>query len=47
MVGDEPLDPEKTYTVASTEYYVIDKGDGITFFDGNTALFYCCSDSFL
>jgi 2',3'-cyclic-nucleotide 2'-phosphodiesterase (5'-nucleotidase family) len=33
-VGDEPLDPQKTYTVAGSEYTLLEKGDGQTAFDG-------------
>ncbi len=32
MVGDEPLDLEKTYTVAGTEYTILEFGDGFTSF---------------
>lgn len=32
MVGDEPLDPEATYTVASVEYLIINGGDGYSMF---------------
>ena len=41
MVGNEPLDPEKTYTVASTEYNILDEGDGITFFNGDKVILDC------
>ncbi len=34
MVGSEPLDLEKTYTVAGTSYVLLEKGDGMTAFDG-------------
>lgn len=34
MVGGEPLDPEKTYTLASTTYVLANHGDGYTMFDG-------------
>ena len=33
MVGGEPLDPEKTYTVAGHEYMLLGHGDGYTAFD--------------
>ena len=33
-VGGEPLDPEKTYTVAGPSYWIIEHGDGVTAFDG-------------
>ena len=35
MVNGEPLDPEKTYTVAGIDYTLQDHGDGYTMFDGN------------
>ena len=35
MVGDEPLDLEKTYTLAINDYYSIDCGDGMTMFKGS------------
>ncbi len=34
MIGGEPLDPEKTYTVAGSSYLLEDHGDGQTAFDG-------------
>ena len=34
MVGGEPLDLEKTYTLASHNYMLKDNGDGYTMFDG-------------
>ena len=34
MVGEEPIDPEEMYTVASTDYVLLNHGDGITMFDG-------------
>ena len=34
MIGDEPLDPEKTYTVGGTDYTLLENGDGFTAFDG-------------
>ena len=38
LVGGEPLDPEKTYTVAGTNYLLKENGDGYTAFDGATLL---------
>ncbi|MBQ3380519.1 MAG: 5'-nucleotidase C-terminal domain-containing protein, partial [Oscillospiraceae bacterium] len=37
-VGDEPIDPGKTYTVASIDYILKNHGDGQTAFDGATLL---------
>ena len=37
-VGDEPLDPEKTYTLAGPNYTLMENGDGFTAFDGATVL---------
>ena len=34
MVGGEPLDPEKTYTLASHNYMLKNAGDGYTMFEG-------------
>lgn len=34
LVGGEPLDPEKTYTLAGHNYMLLDRGDGYTMFDG-------------
>ena len=34
MVGGEPLDLEKTYTLASHDYMLLNHGDGYTMFDG-------------
>ncbi len=34
MVGDQPLDPEKTYTLAGHNYMLLSNGDGFTMFDG-------------
>ena len=34
LVGGEPLDPEKTYTLASHDYQLLDSGDGYTMFKG-------------
>ncbi len=38
MVGGEPLDLEKTYTLASHDYMLLNHGDGYTMFDGCTVL---------
>lgn len=39
MVGDEPLDPDKTYTVASHAYMLLQGGDGMVMFkDANVLL---------
>lgn len=34
MVGDEPIDLKKTYTLASQNYILLDQGDGYTMFEG-------------
>ena len=34
MVGGEPLDPNKVYTLASHDYMLLNHGDGYTMFDG-------------
>jgi 2',3'-cyclic-nucleotide 2'-phosphodiesterase (5'-nucleotidase family) len=34
MVGEEPLDPARTYTLASHNYMLLERGDGFTMFDG-------------
>lgn len=34
LVGGEPLDPEREYTVGGIKYQLIDQGDGNTLFDG-------------
>ena len=34
LVGGEPLDPEKTYTLASHDYQLLNNGDGYTMFKG-------------
>ena len=34
LVGGEPLDPAKIYTLASTDYVLMNNGDGYTMFDG-------------
>ena len=38
MVGEDPLDPEKTYTVGGIEYSLLNNGDGQTAFDNATVL---------
>ena len=38
MVGGEPLDLEKTYTLASHDYMLLNHGDGYTMFDGANVL---------
>ena len=38
MVGDEPLDPERVYTLAATDYILIDRGDGYSMFAGSPLL---------
>ena len=37
-IGGEPLDPEKTYRLASTNYYLKDAGDGYTMLVGHKLL---------
>ena len=34
MVNGEPIDPDATYTLASHDYMLLNKGDGYTMFDG-------------
>ena len=41
MVGGEPIDPEKLYTVAGTDYFLTGHGDGNTAFDGAELLQEC------
>ena len=38
MVGGEPLDPEKTYKLASHDYQLLNNGDGYTMFAGAKVL---------
>ena len=38
MVGGEPLDLEKTYTVAAQDYTILDQGDGQSAFAGDRVL---------
>ena len=37
-VNGQPIDPAGTYTVASTDYYILDNGDGFTAFQGAEVL---------
>ena len=41
MVGDTPIDPEKSYTLASHDYMLLHNGDGFTVFDGAPLLLNC------
>ncbi|MBO4616033.1 MAG: bifunctional metallophosphatase/5'-nucleotidase [Lachnospiraceae bacterium] len=41
FVGDEPIDPEKTYTLASHDYMLKNMGDGYSMFADNTVLQDC------
>ncbi len=34
LVDGKPIDPKEKYTVAGTDYYLLDNGDGFTAFDG-------------
>ena len=38
MVGDEPIDPEKTYKLASHDYMLLNQGDGFAMFAGAVKL---------
>ncbi len=38
LVGDKPIDPEATYTLAATDYVLLNNGDGYTMFDGAKVL---------
>ena len=38
LVGGEPIDPNKTYTLASHNYMLLDGGDGINMFRDNTVV---------
>ncbi len=40
-VGDEPLDPNKKYTLAGHNYMLLENGDGYTMFDGAPLLQDC------
>ena len=37
-VGDEPIDADKTYTLAGHNYMLLDQGDGFTMFEGAEVL---------
>ena len=41
LVGGEPIDPEKIYTLASHNYMLLEKGDGYTMFEGAPLLQNC------
>ncbi len=41
MVAGVPLDPEKTYTLAGSDYLLLNQGDGFTMFDGAPVLMDC------
>ena len=41
LVNGEPIDPEKTYTVAGNDYWLLENGDGFTMFDGAPILQNC------
>ena len=41
FVGDEPIDPNKTYTLASHDYMLKNMGDGYSMFADNTVLQDC------
>ena len=41
LVGGEPIDPQAKYTVASTDYVLLENGDGTTAFDGAVLLQDC------
>ncbi|WP_081832744.1 bifunctional metallophosphatase/5'-nucleotidase [Oribacterium sp. P6A1] len=38
LVGDKPIDPKATYTLACHDYTIQDKGDGFTMFDGDKVI---------
>ena len=38
MVGEEPLDPDATYTVAGADYILLYSGNGFTMFEGCTVV---------
>ena len=38
MFGDEPLDPDRRYTVSGQEYLLLEQGDGFTMFEGAVVL---------
>jgi hypothetical protein len=37
-VGGEDLDPSKTYTLASVDYQLLNRGDGYTMYEGANVL---------
>ncbi len=41
LVGGDPIDPEKTYTLAGNNYMLLENGDGYTMFDGAPLLADC------
>ena len=41
LVGGEPIDPEATYTLASHNYMLLEKGDGYSMFEGAKILQNC------
>ena len=41
LVNGEPIDPEKTYTMAGNNYWLLSNGDGFTMFDGAPVLQNC------
>ncbi len=41
LVNGEPIDPKETYTLASHNYMLLDKGDGYSMFEGATLLQNC------
>ena len=38
LVAGEPIDPEKTYSLAGVDYWFLNRGDGFTMFDGAKVL---------
>lgn len=38
MVGGEPIDPDRIYTVAGQDYFILNGGNGYTMFDGCTVI---------
>lgn len=38
LVGGEPIDPERTYTLACHDYMLLDGGDGFSMFRGAPVL---------
>ena len=41
LIGGEPIDPEKHYSLAGTNYTLLENGDGMTAFDGSEVLNMC------